>query len=62
MANRKSNIDKWALVIYSALSGWGLPATIDECRLAAEYLQGLVKERLISELPKTYKNNTQSKP
>ena len=62
MAKRKTDNDKFALVIWSALREWNLQPTMEECLLAISYLKGLMAHRHATQVPRTYIEPTQSKP
>lgn len=61
MARRKDELDKWALVIKSALLEWGFTVTHDEAREGAALIRSLMNVRLKSQLPQTMREPTQTK-
>ncbi len=58
---KRTERDKFALVIYSALREWNLQPTMEECAHAVDLIKNLMADRLARQLPKTFKDNTQTK-
>lgn len=58
---RKSNDDKFALVIYSALREWNLQPTMEECAEAITLIKKRMASRLSKRVPLTMKENIQTR-
>jgi len=58
---RKSNDDKFALVIYSALREWNLQPTMEECVEAVQLIKKRIGQRSAKRLPRTFTEPTQTK-
>ena len=58
---RKTENDKFALVIWSALREWGLTPTMDECKESIIFLKEKMADRAMHQLPQTYREPTQTK-
>jgi hypothetical protein len=61
MPKRKTEDDKFALVIWSALREWNLQPTMEECLAAIKYLKQLMAVRHATKLPRTFEENIQTK-